>query len=48
VQCTSIRVETPVKQRKECYQAIIEKDTITLTVDVNNVNQFGRIGLFLL
>jgi hypothetical protein len=27
------------KQPKECYQAIIEKDTITLTVD-NNVNQF--------
>lgn len=25
---------------KECYQAIIEKDTVTLTVDVNSVNEF--------
>ncbi|MCG9791037.1 hypothetical protein [Flavobacterium algicola] len=25
---------------KECYQAIIEKDTITLTVDVNSINEF--------
>ncbi|KVV15566.1 hypothetical protein ACRASX_16080 [Flavobacterium sp. TMP13] len=30
-------METPVK---ECYQAIVDKDTITLTVDVNSINEF--------
>ncbi|SDW38928.1 hypothetical protein [Flavobacterium degerlachei] len=36
-----LQVEAPMETTvKECYQAIIEKDTITLTVDVNNVNQF--------
>lgn len=30
-------METP---GKECYQAILEKDTITLSVDVNSVNEF--------
>ncbi|MCW2119732.1 hypothetical protein [Flavobacterium sp. 7A] len=25
---------------KECYQAIIEKDTINLTVDINSINEF--------
>ncbi|MEO8253525.1 MAG: hypothetical protein ABI554_03985 [Flavobacterium sp.] len=30
-------LETP---QKECYQAVLEKDTITLTVDVNSVNEF--------
>jgi hypothetical protein len=38
---SQLEVEAPVETAaKECYQAIIEKDTITLTVDVNNVNQF--------
>jgi hypothetical protein len=31
----------------ECYQAIIEKDTITLTVDVTQIN-LKENGLFLL
>ena len=36
-----LEVEAPVETVvQECYQAIIEKHTITLTVDVNNVNQF--------
>jgi hypothetical protein len=36
-----LQVEAPLETKaKECYQAIIEKDTVTLTVDVNNVNQF--------
>lgn len=36
-----LQVEAPLETIvKECYQAIIEKDTITLTVDVNNINQF--------
>ena len=36
-----LQVEAPLETTdKECYQAIIEKDTITLTVDVNKVNQF--------
>ncbi|MFA9194621.1 hypothetical protein AAGV33_09380 [Flavobacterium sp. FBOR7N2.3] len=30
-------LETP---QKECYQAVIEKDTLTLSVDVNSVNEF--------
>lgn len=34
-------VEAPMETaKKECYQAVIEKDTITLTVDVNSVNEF--------
>ena len=41
VSVPQLEVEAPVETAaKECYQAIIEKDTITLTVDVNNVNQF--------
>lgn len=36
-----LQVEAPLETKaKECYQAIIEKDTITLTIDVNNINQF--------
>ncbi|MEN9909549.1 MAG: hypothetical protein RLZZ540_2698 [Bacteroidota bacterium] len=34
-------VEAPMETaKKECYQAVIEKDTLTLTVDVNSVNEF--------
>ncbi|KDN55957.1 hypothetical protein [Flavobacterium seoulense] len=34
-------VEAPMETpKKECYQAVIEKDTITLSVDVNSVNEF--------
>ncbi|MFA9190081.1 hypothetical protein AAGV28_01755 [Flavobacterium sp. FZUC8N2.13] len=34
-------VEAPMETpQNECYQAVIEKDTITLTVDVNSVNDF--------
>lgn len=34
-------VEAPMETpQKECYQAVIEKDTITLSVDVNSVNEF--------
>jgi len=41
VSVPQLQVEAPLETNaKECYQAIIEKDTITLTVDVNNVNQF--------
>ena len=36
-----LKVDAPLETKaNECYQAIIEKDTITLTVDINNVNQF--------
>ena len=36
-----LEVEAPLETpKKECYQAVIEKDTITLTVDVNSVNEF--------
>jgi len=41
VSVPQLEVEAPVETVvQECYQAIIEKRTITLTVDVNNVNQF--------
>ena len=34
-------VEAPLETiTKECFQAIIEKDTITLTVDINSINEF--------
>ena len=34
-------VEAPMETlEKECYQAVVEKDTMTLTVDVNSVNEF--------
>jgi len=37
----SLEVEAPLETpKKECYQAVIEKDTLTLTVDVNSVNEF--------
>lgn len=37
----SLKVEAPMEtDQKECYQAVLEKDTIRLTVDVNNVNEF--------
>ena len=36
-----LEVEAPLETpKKECYQAVIEKDTLTLTVDVNSVNEF--------
>lgn len=36
-----VAVEAPMETTtKECYQAIIEKDTITLTVDINSINEF--------
>lgn len=36
-----VKVEAPMETaEKECYQAVIEKDTITLSVDVNSVNEF--------
>lgn len=36
-----LEVEAPMETPKmECYQAVIEKDTITLSVDVNSVNEF--------
>ena len=36
-----LEVEAPMETpQKECYQAVLEKDTITLTVDVNSVNEF--------
>lgn len=36
-----LEVEAPMETaKKECYQAVIEKDTITLSVDVNSVNEF--------
>lgn len=34
-------VEAPMEtSQKECYQAVIEKDTLILSVDVNSVNEF--------
>lgn len=36
-----VEVEAPMETAtKECYQAIIERDTITLRLDVNSVNEF--------
>lgn len=36
-----LEVEAPMETpEKECYQAVLEKDTITLSVDVNSVNEF--------
>jgi len=41
VSAPQVQVEAPLETTsKECYQAVIEKDTITLTVAINDVNQF--------
>jgi hypothetical protein len=41
VSVPQLKVEAPVETvAKQCYQAIIEKDTITLTATINSVNQF--------
>ncbi|MBK0369130.1 hypothetical protein [Flavobacterium agrisoli] len=35
-------VEAPMETKKiECYQAVVEQDTILLTLDVNSVNDFN-------
>jgi hypothetical protein len=41
VSAPQVQLEAPLETTaKECYQAVIEKDTITLTVAINDVNQF--------
>ncbi len=41
VRAPQVEIDAPQGTKaNECYQAVIEKDTITLTVDINTVNQF--------
>ncbi|MEZ7499731.1 hypothetical protein QO200_13400 [Flavobacterium sp. Arc3] len=48
VSVPQVKVEAPLETAaKECCQAIIEKDTITLTADINDINQFKGKLVFL-